>query len=118
LPEAVRPERALDFSGRNSRPESQHGYRFREGKGCATQNYWFLGHASLRDLKAIYRHSQAHRDVFPHVRHDSLRRRVEAHQCIWRDGIVITYQQYNKRTAVGKAVASNLLHIYLDVRIW
>jgi len=60
-----------------------------------------MRHASLRDLKAIYRHFQAHRDVFPHVRLDALRRRIEAHQCIWQDGVVITYQRYRKRTRVG-----------------
>jgi hypothetical protein len=60
-----------------------------------------MRHASLRDLKAIYGHFRFHRDVFPHVRQDTLRRRIEAHQCIWQDGVVITYQQYRKRTRVG-----------------
>jgi hypothetical protein len=60
-----------------------------------------MRHASIRDLKAIYRHFQVHQDVFPHVRQDTLRRRIEAHQCIWQDGVVITYQQYRKRTRVG-----------------
>ena len=60
-----------------------------------------MRHASLRDLRAIYRHFQAHRDVFPHIRQDALKRRIEAQQCIWQDGVVITYQQYRKRTAVG-----------------
>jgi hypothetical protein len=60
-----------------------------------------MRHARLRDLKAIYRHFHSHRDVFPHVRQDALKRRIEAHHCIWQDGVVITYQQYRKRTAVG-----------------
>jgi hypothetical protein len=29
----VRREKALDFGGCKFRPESQHGYRFRDGKG-------------------------------------------------------------------------------------
>jgi hypothetical protein len=60
-----------------------------------------MRHASIRDLKAIYRHLHSHRDVFPHVRQDTLKRRIEAHHCIWQDGVVITYQQYRKLTRVG-----------------
>jgi FR47-like protein len=60
-----------------------------------------MRHASLGDLKEIYRHFQAHRDVFPHVRQDALKRRIEAHQCIWQNGVIITYQRYKKRTRIG-----------------
>jgi hypothetical protein len=76
-----------------------------------------MRHASLRDLKAIYRHFQAHRDVFPHVRQDGLRRRIEARQCIYQDGVVITYQQYRKRTRVGTVqipAGSIMLHQILN----
>ena len=60
-----------------------------------------MRHASLRDLKAIYGHFQAYRDVFPHIRQDGLKRRIEAKQCIYQDGVVITYQKYRKRTRIG-----------------
>lgn len=60
-----------------------------------------MRHASLRDLKVIYRHFQSRRDVFPHVRRDALKRRITARQCIYHCGVVITYQQYRKRTRVG-----------------
>jgi hypothetical protein len=76
-----------------------------------------MRHASLRDLKAIYRHFQAHRDVFPHVRQDALKRRIEAGQCVYQDGVVITYQQYKKRTRVGDvqiAAGSIMLHQILN----
>jgi hypothetical protein len=39
--------------------------------------------------------------VFPHIRQDALLRRILAGQCIYLDGVVITYQQYKKRTRVG-----------------
>jgi len=61
-----------------------------------------MRHASLRDLKAIYGHFQKYRDVFPHIRQDGLKRRIEARQCVYQDGVVITYQQYRKRTRVGE----------------
>jgi len=60
-----------------------------------------MRHASLRDLKAIYGHFQAYRDVFPHIRQDALKRRIEAHHCIYQDGVIVVYQQYKKRTRVG-----------------
>jgi hypothetical protein len=34
----VRREKTLDFSGRNSRPESQHGYRVKTGKAALALN--------------------------------------------------------------------------------
>jgi len=55
--------------------------------------------------------------VFPHVRQDTLRRRIEAHQCIYQDGVVITYQRYKKRTRVGDVqipARSIMLHQILN----
>jgi len=60
-----------------------------------------MRHASLRDLETIYKQFQSRRDVFPHIRQDKLKRQIGAKQCIYQDGVVITYQQYKKRTHVG-----------------
>jgi hypothetical protein len=57
--------------------------------------------ATLANLKEIYGHFQKRKDVFPHVRQDKLGRMIEASQIIWQDGMVITYQQYKKKTRVG-----------------
>jgi len=76
-----------------------------------------MRHASIPDLKAIYKHFQSHRDVFPHVRQDTLRRRIEAHQCIYQDGVIVVYQQYRKRTRVGDVeilAGSLMLHQILN----
>lgn len=56
--------------------------------------------ATLDDLKEIYRFMQAHEEL-RHVRQDKLKKRIEAGQCVYQDGVVITYQQYKKRTRVG-----------------
>jgi hypothetical protein len=61
-----------------------------------------MKHATLDDLKEIYGHFQKRKDVFPHIRQDALKRRIEAHQCVYQDGVVIIYQQYRKRTRVGE----------------
>jgi hypothetical protein len=61
-----------------------------------------MKHATLDDLKEIYGQFKSHREVFPHVRQDVLQRRIEAHQCIYQDDVVITHQQYRRRTRVGE----------------
>jgi hypothetical protein len=78
-----------------------------------------MRHASIRDFKAIYRHFHSYRDVFPHIRQDGLKRRIEAGQCVYQDGVVITYQQYKKRTRVGNVqvpAGAIMLHQILNSR--
>lgn len=60
-----------------------------------------IGYARMSELKTIYKLFQVRKDVFPHIRQDGLKRRIDAGQCIYQDGVVITYQQYKKRTTVG-----------------
>lgn len=59
-----------------------------------------MRHAKLSDLKEIYRFMQAHEEL-KHVRQDKLRERIEARQCIYQDGVAITFQKYKKSTRVG-----------------
>lgn len=78
-----------------------------------------MKHATISDLKEIYRHFQRRKDVFPHVRQDKLRRMIETGQVVWQDGVVITYQQYKKRTRVGGVqipVGSIMLHQVLNTQ--
>jgi hypothetical protein len=58
-------------------------------------------HATLSDLKEIYRHFQKRKDVFPHARQDKLQEMIEKGQVVWQDGVAITYQKYKKCTRVG-----------------
>jgi hypothetical protein len=57
--------------------------------------------AKLSELKTIYSLFASHREIFPHVRQDYLRRRIENKQCIFVDAVAITFRQYRKRTRVG-----------------
>lgn len=57
--------------------------------------------ATTTDLKAIYNLFSSRKDVFPHIRWDALKRRIEAGQCIYQEGVCIVYQVYRKRTRVG-----------------
>jgi hypothetical protein len=60
-----------------------------------------MRHATVEELQSILAHFRVHRDVFPHIRQDKLERRIELGLCIYEDGVIITYQQYKKRTRVG-----------------
>jgi len=76
-----------------------------------------MRYATLDDLKDIYGHFQKFKDIFPHVRQDALKRRIEKKQCIYQDGVVITFQQYKKRTWVGNLLipaGSIMLHQILN----
>lgn len=76
-----------------------------------------MNHANLADLKEIYAQFQKRKDVFPHVRQDKLQRMIEKSLVIWQDGIVITYQQYKKKTHVGDLdipAGSIMLHQILN----
>ena len=65
-----------------------------------------MRHATLADLNIVYGHFQNRRDWFAHVRKDKLERQIDAGQCIYQDGVVITYQRYKR---AGKVVqASNV----------
>lgn len=59
-----------------------------------------MRHADLSDLREICRALHAHEEL-KHVRQDKLKKRIEAGQCIYQDGVVITFQRYKKRTRVG-----------------
>lgn len=78
-----------------------------------------MKHARLSDLKEIYAQFRKRKDMFPHVRQDKLRRMIEAGQVVWQDGVVITYQQYKKRTRVGEVdipAGAIMLHQILNSR--
>lgn len=60
-----------------------------------------MKHATLFDLKEIYAQFRKRKDVFPHIRQGKLRRVIEAGQVVWKNGVVITYQRYKRRTCIG-----------------
>lgn len=78
-----------------------------------------MKHARLSDLKEIYGHFQRRKDVFPHARQDKLQRMIEKRQVVWQDGVIVTYQQYKKRTRVGDIdipAGSIMLHQILNTQ--
>jgi len=73
--------------------------------------------AKTSELKSIYKLFASRRDIFPHVRQDTLKRRIEAGQCIFQDSVALTFQKYRKRTRVGDldiCAGSIMLHQILS----
>ena len=60
-----------------------------------------LRYATVANVKTVYDLFASRKDIFPHVRQDALKRRIENQQCIFEDGVVITFQQYRKQTRAG-----------------
>lgn len=59
-----------------------------------------MRYATLGDLQEIARAMRAHEEL-EHVRQDKLKKRILAKQCIYQDGVAITFQTYKKKTRVG-----------------
>ncbi len=60
-----------------------------------------MRHATPDQLKEIFGLFRAYPAIFPHIRQDALSRRIASGQCVYEDGVAITYQHYKKRTRVG-----------------
>jgi hypothetical protein len=76
-----------------------------------------MQHATIDNLKEIYRAFQQYKEIFPFKRQDKLKREIEKGQVIWQDGVVIVYQQYKKATDVGSVKiprGSIMLHQILN----
>ena len=59
--------------------------------------------ATLEQLREIFGLFRAYPAIFPHIRQDALSRRITAGQCVYEDGVVITYQRY--KSARGSAMS-------------
>lgn len=62
-----------------------------------------MRHALSTELSIIYSHFQARRDFFGHVRKDALGEQINAGQCIYQEGVVVTYQRYKRAGKVAQA---------------
>ena len=61
-------------------------------------------HAVESDFDRVYEIFKLHREWFPHVRTDKLKRQIERKQLIIENDVVITYKYYKVKTKIGKEV--------------
>ena len=66
-----------------------------------------LRHASIKDLDGVYNLFRKNRKLFPHIRKSYLEERILQNECIYEDGVVITYKIYKVPTNIGYNTRTN-----------
>ena len=64
-----------------------------------------LLHVLEEDLDVIYGSFRGHRNIFPHVRKDYLKREILSGNVIHDYGTILIYKQYQKKTQLGDVYA-------------
>ena len=54
--------------------------------------------ATKTDFEKVKETFYLHKKWFPHIRTDYMMRRIEANQCVFEDGIVITFHNTKSKT--------------------
>jgi len=75
--------------------------------------------AKVSQLKDIVRVFQSWRSVFPHVRQDYLKRKILAKECVYHNGVIITFNQYKVRVTLGSVTipkGSYIIHQIVNAK--
>lgn len=64
-----------------------------------------LNRASIDQLGEIYGHFYNCREWFPHIRKDYVERNIKAQNVIYDNGVIIIYNQYQRRQRIGTVEA-------------
>ncbi len=76
-----------------------------------------LNRASLDQLDEIYNHFYNCREWFPHIRKDYVERNITANKVVYDTGVIIIFNQYQRRQKIGEIVAQRgdfILHQILN----
>lgn len=76
-----------------------------------------LEHADLDDLNEVFQAFYKNKTWFPHIRKDYLRRQIERDSCVFHDGVIITYNEYQRKQKIGTCEAKRgdiILHQILN----
>ena len=64
-----------------------------------------MKHATIEDVDTIKNIFKGYRDIFPYLRFDSLKNKVEEGKVIYDSGVVITYNKYKRNQKLGNVQA-------------
>jgi hypothetical protein len=87
------------------------------GEPTAVERSCGLRQAVPSEADEIYSAFRKRADIFPFMRKDKIQGRIARGQCIFDDGVIITYQRYKKPTRVGSVQiphGSIMLHQILN----
>ena len=65
-----------------------------------------MKHATLEDFDTIKNIFKGYRDIFPYLRFDSLKNKIEEGKVIYDSGVVITYNKYKRKQKLGNVQAN------------
>ena len=68
-------------------------------------------HAKLEDFDKIKNIFKGYRDIFPYLRFDSLKNKIEEGKVIYDSGVVITYNRYKRNQKLGDTQKKKKLKI-------
>jgi len=64
-----------------------------------------MRHATLEDFEAVKSIFKKHQDVFPYLRFDTLKNKIERGKVVYDAGVVITYLKYKRKQKLGNVEA-------------
>ena len=76
-----------------------------------------LNHAKLEDLQEVFQAFYRNKTWFPHIRKDYLSRQIAKNCCVFHDGVIITYNTYQRKQRIGTCEAKRgdiILHQILN----
>jgi hypothetical protein len=62
--------------------------------------------ATQKQAKEIYAIFRKFKDIFPHMRFDYLQRKIDKGECVYKDGVAITYTVYKRKNKIGRCMAN------------
>ena len=64
-----------------------------------------MRHATIEDFDVVKGIFKENRDVFPYLRFDSLKNKIEEGKVVYDKGVVITYNKYKRKQKLGNVEA-------------
>ena len=65
-----------------------------------------MRHATIEDFDVVKGIFKENRDVFPYLRFDSLKHKIEEGKVVYDTGVVITYNKYKRKQKLGNVQAN------------
>lgn len=65
-----------------------------------------MRHATIEDFDVVKGIFKENRDVFPYLRFDSLKNKIEEGKVVYDKGVVITYNKYKRKQKLGNVQAN------------
>ena len=65
-----------------------------------------MKHATVEDFDVVKGIFKKNRDVFPYLRFDSLKNKIEEGKVVYDKGVVITYNKYKRKQKLGNVQAN------------